>query len=124
MNMTTQMTPNTAHGRFTGLLSPLLDRKGSDNISRTIIGGARKITQDSIEGGIRANKEKNGIMYQSGAGVVCIYAGSGGVFNSGGPMSAASATMTRTTNAPNNVSRQAASGQKGTPFSFSIFLYQ
>src|SRR5450432_692005 len=70
MNMTTQITPNTAHGRFTGLLSPLLDRKGSASINRTMSGGARNITQDSMAGGIRANKEKNGIIYQSGAGVV------------------------------------------------------
>src|SRR5664279_5718380 len=70
INMTTQITPNTAQGRFTGLLSPLFERKGSDNISMTIIGGARKIIQDSIAGGISANKEKKGIIYQSGAGVV------------------------------------------------------
>src|SRR5580704_7490662 len=118
MNIATEITPKTAHGRFTGLLSPLFDRNGRESIANTMSGGARKITQDSIEGGIKANREKNGTIYQSGMGWVLICAGSGGEVNAGGPNRIASATMTNTTTAPNRVSRQAASGQKGTPVSF------
>src|ERR1700712_1800909 len=95
MKITTQITPNTAQGLFTGLLSPLLERNGSASIDKTIKGGARKITQDSMAGGISANSAKKGIIYQSGAGVVFIYAGSGAVFNNGGPITTASPTTER-----------------------------
>src|SRR5579875_907399 len=50
--------------------------------------------------------------------------GSGGLPSTGGPIVIASATIVAITSSPNRASRQAASGQNGTPSRSSSSLYQ
>ncbi|HZI69090.1 MAG TPA: hypothetical protein VFD44_05245, partial [Hanamia sp.] len=86
--------------------------------SRAIVNiGPIIIAIDSILCGIKAKRAKNGIMYQSGVGEVCMIDGSGWLVSAGGPKNIAKPIIAKITKVPKIVSRHAAFGQKGTPFS-------
>src|SRR5512142_1168132 len=107
-------------GRLNGLLSPVLCRIGREIRIIPMTTGLKAITNDSIWGGMRAKSAKIHIKYQSGRGFAFILAGSGGAPISGGPKIRARRKIPVTTMMPKVASRQAASGQNGTPFSASI----
>ena len=102
----------------------MFEIKGNASKKIMVRTGPMNITYDSILCGINANNANMGSKNQSGRGVVCTSEGSGGSVNTGGPQTNASTIISSIIQEEKIASRQAAYGQKGTPFSFSIFLYQ
>ena len=120
----TQRTPNMAQGLFSGLLSPLFDRKGMDSKIMTVSTGPIIMAMDSILCGMSANSAKKGTMYQSGLGEVCTADGSGGLVRAGAPKKKANKMISITMSELKRTSRQAALGQKGMLLSTRYCLYQ
>src|ERR1017187_3568027 len=108
-------TMTNDHGRRMGLRSPLLATRGIRIRAAMNRAGPRIMTQSSDHFGIKESTAKYHKKYHSGRGEASTMVGSGGFPNSGGPTITASATTATTNRNAKTTSRQAASGQNGSP---------
>ncbi len=81
------------------------------------------ITRSSAHTGTSASAAKIQTKYQSGRGLASRIVGSGGVCSSGGPTIIASKAIAPRIATPRTTSRQAASGQNGTPSRSTCLWY-
>ncbi len=107
-------TSSAAIGRRRTLRSPLLNI-GTSSRSAPKTSGPATMMMVSRWCGAIASTAKYQRKYQSGRGYASRRLGSGGGPSSGGPTMTARSATVATIAAPKTTSRQAASGQKGTP---------